>query len=73
MHEQTEHVDQDVSLLALDLLAGVIPDGIDAGPPFSALLALWLSITPAVGSAFRSACSRHFSNNARWICFIVPS
>ena len=32
---------------------------IDAGPPFSALLTLWLSMIAAVGLASRSAFSRH--------------
>jgi hypothetical protein len=46
-------------LLALDQLAGIEPVRIDAGPPFSALFTLWLSMMTAVGLASRSAFSRH--------------
>jgi hypothetical protein len=38
-------------LLALDLFARVIAMRIDAGPPFSALFTLWLSMIAAVGLA----------------------
>jgi hypothetical protein len=38
-----------VALLALDLLARIIPVPVDAGPPFSALLTLWRSMIAAVG------------------------
>jgi hypothetical protein len=61
MQQQTLRVYQDMALLALDLLARVIPVRIDRGPPFSALLTLWLSMIAAVGLASRPACSRHFS------------
>src|SRR6185312_13067977 len=54
-------IDQDVPLLALDLLAGVKGVRINAVPPFSALFTLWLSITAAVGLASRFICSRHFT------------
>ena len=57
-------IDQDVSLLALDLLAGVKGVRIDRAPPFSALFTLWLSITAAVGLASSAICSRHFTYNA---------
>jgi hypothetical protein len=60
MHQQTLGIDQDMSLLAADLLPRVIPFGIDAGPPFSALFTLWLSMMQAVGLACRSTSSRHF-------------
>jgi hypothetical protein len=59
MQQQPYRIDQDMSLLALDLLAGVITVRIDAAPPFSALLTLWLSITLAVGLGSRPTCSRH--------------
>jgi len=36
-------------LLALDLFAGIVAVRIDAGPPFSALFTLWLSMMAAVG------------------------
>ena len=60
LHQQTLGVDEKVTLLALDLLSRVEPVRIDRGPPFSALLTLWLSMMAAVGLASRSACSRHF-------------
>jgi hypothetical protein len=47
-------IDQSVPLAALDLLAGVIP----RGPPASAVLTLWASITAALGLASRPARSR---------------
>jgi hypothetical protein len=39
-------IDADMSLLAFDFLAGVVPTRIDVGPPFSAPLTLWLSTMP---------------------------
>jgi hypothetical protein len=54
-------VDQNVPLLALDFLAPIVARRIDAGPPFSALFTLWLSMMAAVGLTSRSACSRHRS------------
>jgi hypothetical protein len=54
-------INEDVPLLAFDLLASVKGVRIDAAPPFSALFTLWLSITAAVGLASRSICSRHFT------------
>ena len=38
--QQTLGIYQEMTLLALDFLAGIIPGRIDAGPPFSALLTL---------------------------------
>jgi hypothetical protein len=64
MQQKTYRVDQDMSLDALDLLARVIPGWIDAGPPFSALFTLWLSITQAVGLASRPAAARHCTYSA---------
>jgi len=58
VQQQTYRVDQDMPLLALDLLPGIIPMRVDVSPPFSALLTLWLSITAAVGLASRPALSR---------------
>ena len=57
---QAERVDQEMTLLALDQLAGIEAVRVDGSAPFSALFTLWLSITQAVGLASRSACSRHF-------------
>ena len=58
-HQEALGIDQHMALLALDLLAGVIARRVNAGPPFSALLTLWLSMIAAVGLASRPACSRH--------------
>ena len=62
--QQTLSVYQDVALLAFDLFAAVIAGGIDAGPPFSALFTLWLSMIAAVGLASQPAISRHFTYSA---------
>ena len=59
VQQQPQRIDENVTLLALDQLAGIEPIWIDAGPPFSALFTLWLSMMQAVGLASRSACSRH--------------
>ncbi len=56
--DQAEGVDEEMALLALDLLARVIARRVDARPPFSALFTLWLSITPALGEAARPSRSR---------------
>ncbi len=56
--DQAEGVDQEMALLALDLLARVIARRVDARPPFSAPFTLWLSITPALGEAPRPSNSR---------------
>lgn len=61
VQQQTELVDQNVALFALDQLARVKAWRIDRRPPFSALFTLWLSTMQAVGLASRSACSRHFT------------
>jgi hypothetical protein len=58
VHQEALRIDKNVSLLALDLLACVVARRIDAGPPFSALLTLWLSMMAAVGLASREASSR---------------
>ena len=52
--QQTQRIYEDVTLLALDLFARIIAMRIDAGPPFSALFTLWLSmICGGPGLAFR--------------------
>ena len=61
VQQETLCVDEDVPLLALDQLARIEAVWIDAGPPFSALLTLWLSMMHAVGLTFRAACSRHLT------------
>ena len=53
VEQQTQRVYENVALLALDLLARIIAMRIDAGPPFSALFTLWLSMMAAVGLASR--------------------
>jgi len=59
VHQQALRVDENVPLLALDLLARIVAVRVDARPPFSALFTLWLSMIAAVGEASRSARSRH--------------
>ncbi len=61
VQQQALCIDQNMALLALDQLARIEPVRIDAGPPFSALFTLWLSMMQAVGLASRSACSRHLT------------
>ena len=61
VQQQALRIYQDMALLALDLLAGVVAVRVDADPPFSALLTLWLSMIAAVGPASLAACSRHFT------------
>ena len=58
MHQQALGIDQDVALLALDLLPGIVTMWVRE-PPFSVLLTLWLSMIATVGLASRPACSRH--------------
>ena len=57
VQQQTLHVDENMSLLAFDQFARIEPVKINAGPPFSALFTLWLSMMQAVGLASRSAFS----------------
>jgi hypothetical protein len=59
VQQQAQCIYENVALLALDLLACIIARRIDAGPPFSALFTLWLSIMATVGLASRFSCSRH--------------
>ena len=59
VQQQAQRINENMPLLALDQLAGIEAVRIDAGPPFSALLTLWLSMMAAVGLASRCACSRH--------------
>ena len=61
MHQQALRVDENMPLLALDLLSRVVTRRINRGPPFSALFTLWLSITAAVGLASFATASRHFT------------
>ena len=59
VQQQTQRIYENVTFLALDLLARIIAVRIDPGPPFSALFTLWLSMMAAVGLACRSPRSRH--------------
>ena len=52
VQQQAERIDENVALLALDLLARIIAMRIDPGPPFSALLTLWLSMMAARRAGF---------------------
>src|SRR5712672_2308953 len=61
MNQQALRIDENVPLLALDLLSRVVARRINRSPPFSALLTLWLSMTAAVGLASRPIASRHFT------------
>jgi hypothetical protein len=54
-------IDEDMALLAVDLLPRVVSMGVNLAPPFSALLTLWLSMMHAVGLASRSSLSRHWT------------
>lgn len=58
VQEETQRVDQDMSLFPLDFLPGVVARRINLCPPFSAPLTLWLSMIAAVGLASFPACSR---------------
>src|SRR6516164_7866623 len=73
VQQQTLHVDENMSFLAFDQFACIEPVRINAGPPFSALFTLWLSMMQAVGLASRSAFSRHSTYSAWWIRSNVPS
>jgi hypothetical protein len=59
--KKTLRIDEDMALLSIDFLACIVPMRVDTGPPFSALLTLWLSMMAAVGLGSRSANSRHFT------------
>lgn len=60
MKQKALRIYENMPLLALDFFPRVKPVRIDADPPFSADLTLWLSIIQALGCAFLSAFSRHF-------------
>ncbi len=62
MNQQALRIDEDVTFLALDLLARIETWRI-MDPPFSALFTLCESITAAVGLASRSMDSRHFTKS----------
>src|SRR5208337_460271 len=60
-------------ILLCQKAAGVVARRVDARPPFSALLTLWLSMIAAVGLASQAAASRHFTQSASWMRSSVPS
>ena len=64
VRHQSGGVYQEMALLSLDALAGIVARRVDANPSFSALLTLWLSMMAAVGLASRPDNSRHFSYSA---------
>ncbi len=61
VQQQALRIDQNMPLLALDQRARIEAVAVDAGPPFSALFTLWLSMMQAVGLAARLAFSRHLT------------
>ncbi len=58
VEDRAEGIDEQMALLARDLLARVVARRVDARPPFPAPFTLWLSITPALGLASRPSGSR---------------
>ena len=58
-HQQALCVDENMTLLTLDLLAGIVAMRIDRDPSFSALFTLWASMMQAVGLASLLTFSRH--------------
>ena len=64
VEQQSQRVYENMALLAFDLLARIIAMRIDAGPPFSALFTLWLSMMAAAGLASLPPCSRHSTYSA---------
>jgi hypothetical protein len=71
--DQAERVDQDVALLAFDLLPGVIARRVDTSAPFSALFTLWLSMIATLGLASLPASSLAWTNSAWCKRISVPS
>jgi hypothetical protein len=65
-HQQALRIDKNVPLLALDLLACIVTARIDAGPPFSALLALWLSMMAVASLMVRSSARPGRSSKGAW-------
>ena len=57
--QEAYRVDDDITLDAFRLLAGVISDWVRAAPPFSVAFTACVSMIAAVGEAARPSCSRH--------------
>ena len=58
--QQALRVDENMPLLALDLLASIVPRRI-VRPPFSALFTLWVSIIGGRRAGLAATRSRHFT------------
>jgi len=59
VQQKAECIYENVALLASDLFSRIEATRIDARPPFSALLTLWLSMIAALGLPSRSSRSLH--------------
>ena len=70
LKDETERINEDVSLPSDDLLAGIVPVLI---PLFSVVFTDWESILPAVGSGFLPAFFRTFLRSSSCMRFHVPS
>ena len=67
--EQPEDIDDDVALAPTDALAAVIA----AGPPFSVVFTVWLSMIPALGSRVRPKASRKSPRRVSCIRSQIPA
>jgi hypothetical protein len=67
--DESKGIDDKVALASLNLLASVVA----SRPPFSVVLALCESTTPAVGSRFLPEASRAMSRSLPWSASSVPS
>ena len=67
--QETEDIDHDVALAPTDALAAVIA----AGPPFSVVFTVWLSMIPALGSRVRPEASRRSPRNVSCIRSQTPA
>ena len=65
----TEQMPASEALAAGDLLAAIVA----AGPPFSVVFTVWLSITAALGLSFRPAWARTLLRRQSCICRHWPS
>ena len=68
--DETERINEDMSLPPGDLLAGIVPVLI---PLFSVVFTDWLSIDPADASGLLRAFFRTFLRSSSCIRFHVPS
>ena len=56
MEQETERIDENMPLLALDQLAGIEAMRIDAGPPFFFFFFLWMVMIGVFGLVCCSPC-----------------